>query len=174
MTAAEEDLRQSAELVCSTLRERGETLSAAESCTGGWFGREITRIPGASDVFWGSIVAYSDSAKTELAGIAPELIRDHGAVSREVAQALAAGIRQRSGTDWAVAITGVAGPAGGSPDKPIGTVWIGMSGPAGASVRCLAATGDREDVRRSAVAAALQSLLETVAATGVRGAGERG
>ncbi len=151
-----------AEQLCSTLRHRNETLAAAESCTGGWLGREITAVPGASDVFWGSVVAYSDDAKTELAGVPSELISRHGAVSAEVSEALATGVRRRSGSDWAVSITGVAGPTGGSPDKPVGTVWIGTAGPAGTVTRLVVATGDRDEVRAAAVGAALESVLEAV------------
>lgn len=160
--------------LCSTLRHRNETVAAAESCTGGWLGREITGIPGASDVFWGSVVAYADAAKTKLAGVPPELIIRHGAVSAEVAEALATGIRRRSGSDWAVSVTGVAGPAGGSPEKPVGTVWIGTAGPAGTSSRLVIATGDREDVRATAVGAALESLLEAVEGVAAGNRGERG
>ena len=158
-------------LLYATLRQRCETLSAAESCTGGRLGWEITRIPGSSDVFWGSVVAYSDAAKTELAGVPQELIRNHGAVSGEVAEALAAGIRSRSRTHWAVSITGIAGPTGGSPEKPVGTVWIGVSGPSGTGSRRLDATGDRETIRASAVAAALASLLDAMGVEG-RGGGD--
>jgi nicotinamide-nucleotide amidase len=163
-----------AEQLCSTLRHRNETLAAAESCTGGWLGREITGIPGASDVFWGSVVAYSDDAKTELAGVPSELISRHGAVSAEVAEALATGIRRRSGSDWAVSVTGVAGPTGGSPEKPVGTVWIGTAGPAGALTRLVVATGDREEVRATAVGAALEALLEAVEEITAGNSGERG
>lgn len=159
MTGPAADCVPLAERVCSRLRQRGETLSAAESCTGGWLGREITAMPGASDVFWGGVVTYADAAKTELADVPPELIDAHGAVSEEVAEALADGIRGRSGTDWAVSITGIAGPAGGSPEKPVGTVWIATAGPSGTTTRSIVASGERDHIRAEAVTEALSLLL---------------
>ena len=166
MTAPEADLVPLAERVCSRLRQRSETLSAAESCTGGWLGREITAMPGASDVFWGGVVTYADAAKTELADVPPELIHVHGAVSEEVAEALAEGIRGRSGTDWAVSITGIAGPAGGSPEKPVGTVWIATTGRSGTTTRSIVALGKRDHIRAEAVAGALGLLLACMDAGG--------
>ncbi len=159
-----------AERVCSRLRRRSETLSAAESCTGGWLSREITAMPGASGVFWGGVVTYADAAKTELADVPPELIHAHGAVSEEVAEALAEGIRGRSGTDWAVSITGIAGPAGGSPEKPVGTVWIATAGPFGTSTRSILASGERDHIRAEAVSGALDLLLACMDAGGSAGA----
>lgn len=153
------DLVMLADQLCSTLRRRSETLSAAESCTGGWLAREVTGISGASDVFWGGVVTYADAAKTELADVPPALIRAHGAVSAEVAEALAEGIRDRSGTDWSVSITGVAGPAGGSLDKPVGTVWIATAGPSGTTTRSIVAGGSRNEIRAEAVARAFDLLL---------------
>ena len=170
MTASAVDLVPLAERVCSRLRQRSETLSAAESCTGGWLGREITAIPGASDVFWGGVITYADAAKTELADVAPELIHAHGAVSEEVAEALAEGIRGRSGTDWAVSITGIAGPAGGSQEKPVGTVWIATSGPSGTTIRSIVASGERDQIRAEAVTGALGLLLACMDAGGCAGA----
>jgi len=160
------DLASLAEQLCSTLRQRGETLSAAESCTGGWFAREVTQVPGASEVFWGAVVTYADAAKTELAGVPVALIQAHGAVSPEVARALAVGIRSRSGSDWAVSITGIAGPAGGSPDKPVGTVWVATAGPSGTTAELAMVTGSREEVRAGSVVFALNLLLASLPAKG--------
>ena len=160
------DLALLADQLCSSLRLRSETLSAAESCTGGWLARVVTSVSGASDVFWGGVVTYADEAKTELAGVPPALIHNHGAVSAEVAEALAEGIRSRSGTDWAVSITGIAGPTGGSPEKPVGTVWIAIAGPSGTTTRLIMATGSRDEIRAQAVAGALDLLLVGMEAGG--------
>jgi nicotinamide-nucleotide amidase len=111
------------------LTERGETLSVAESCTGGLLGSRITDIAGSSSYFMGGAIVYTGEAKIALAGVAPTLIRDHGQVSEEVAIALAQGIRDRFGTTYGLAITGIAGPGGGSPEKPVGTVHIAVAGP---------------------------------------------
>lgn len=153
------DLGRLSDQLCSTLRRRNETLSVAESCTGGWLARELTGESGASEVFWGGVVTYADEAKTELAHVSPELIGIHGAVSAEVAEALAEGIRDRSGTDWSVSITGIAGPGGGSSEKPVGTVWIAISGPSGTSTQLIEAAGNRDEIRAEAVAGALHLLL---------------
>ncbi|TFG63169.1 MAG: CinA family protein [Gemmatimonadales bacterium] len=163
------DLVPLADQVCTALRQRGETLSAAESCTGGWLAHEITGISGASDVFWGGIVTYADAAKSELADVPLELIRAHGAVSAEVAEALAVGIRGRSGTDWSVSITGIAGPTGGSSEKPVGTVWIATVGPSGTSTRSIVAAGSRAEVRAEAVGCALDLLLVGMEVEGCAG-----
>lgn len=141
------------------LRRRGETVSVAESCTGGWLGRELTAEPGASDVFWGGVIVYADAAKRELAGISADLLDVHGAVSEPVALALAEGVRGRTGSDWTVAITGVAGPGGGSEEKPVGTVWIAVAGTGGATAMQRQLAGSRTAIRAAAVRAALQDLL---------------
>ena len=135
----------------------------AESCTGGALGREITRVPGASEVFWGGVVTYANAAKTELAGVPESLIRDFGAVSEQAATALAEGIRRRALTDWSISITGIAGPGGALPGKPIGTVWLAVSGPSGTTTRLLTVAGTREAVRAAAVAGAIEFLLQTLA-----------
>ncbi|HUN65578.1 MAG TPA: competence/damage-inducible protein A [Bacteroidota bacterium] len=109
------------------LAERGLTIAVAESCTGGLIGHKITRIPGSSAYFDRAVVAYSNRSKTEMLGVPAPLIASHGAVSAEAATAMAAGIRERSGTDIGLSTTGIAGPSGGTPEKPEGLVWIGYA-----------------------------------------------
>ncbi len=116
------------ELVLQALRERGLTLAAAESCTGGKIAAQLVDVAGASDVFCGGVVAYSNASKTALLGVPAELIADHGAVSEPVARAMAVAARERFGADLAVATTGIAGPAGGSAEKPVGTVCFALVG----------------------------------------------
>jgi nicotinamide-nucleotide amidase len=137
------------------LRTRGWTIATAESCTGGLVARIITSVPGSSDYFRGGVVAYSNDAKRELAGVDPSLIERHGAVSEEVAAALALGVRKRLKTDLAVAVTGVAGPGGGTPEKPVGLVFVALADAAGrTTVRRMNVPGNRAGVqRRSAIAA---------------------
>jgi PncC family amidohydrolase len=143
--------------VLTLLRESGQTVSVAESCTGGWLAKVITDVPGASVVFWGGVTAYDDTAKNRLLDVDPGLLAEHGAVSREAVIAMASGVRRVARTDWAVAVTGIAGPTGGTPEKPVGTVWIAVDGPACAS-RSQIISGDRIQVRREAVEEALRTL----------------
>lgn len=140
------------------LRARGATLSVAESCTGGLLAERITSVPGSSDYFLGGCVVYADRLKTELLGVAPELVRAHTAVSEPVAAAMAEGARQRTGASWAVSTTGVAGPAGGTEATPVGTVFIGLAGPEGCRVHRFRFLGSRERVRILAAQNALDLL----------------
>ena len=116
-----------AEVVGADLRARGKTLAVAESCTGGQVGEMLTRIPGASDYLLLDAVTYSNSAKEAVLGVSPEVLRAHGAVSSETAAAMAEGALRVAGADIAVSITGIAGPGGGTEDKPVGTVWFGLA-----------------------------------------------
>lgn len=144
--------------VVELLRERGETLGVVESCTGGWLGEAITSVPGSSDVFPGGLVTYSNRLKTQLAGVPPELIETHGAVSAQVARAMGVGGRAVLGVDHCLAISGVAGP-GASEAKPAGTVWIALaSGEAPEDVRLFRHAGDRAMVRMRSVRTALAML----------------
>jgi nicotinamide-nucleotide amidase len=119
------------ETVGILLMNNNLTLSTAESCTGGKIASMITSVPGSSAWFRGSVVAYDNSVKTGVLGVDPEIIRLHGAVSRESAAAMAGGIRQLTGSDYAIAVTGIAGPSGGTPEKPVGTVWITVASDSG-------------------------------------------
>jgi len=105
----------------------GKTVATAESCTGGLIGAAITATAGSSSVFQGGIIAYDNRIKTKLLGVPPSTLGKYGAVSEKVAERMAAGCAERLGVDYAVSVTGVAGPGGGSPEKPVGTVWIGVS-----------------------------------------------
>jgi nicotinamide-nucleotide amidase len=111
------------------LREQGATLAVAESCTGGEIAHRITNVPGSSDFFLLSAVTYANSAKTEWLGVAPETIEAFGAVSEQTAKAMAKGVRERTGADFGVSTSGIAGPTGGSEEKPVGTVCIGIASP---------------------------------------------
>ncbi len=122
-----------ASVVLDQLRRRGQTLAVAESCTGGGLGAALAAVPGASDVLMGGVIAYANSVKQGLLGVPAALLDTHGAVSDPVASAMAEGARRSTGADWALAITGVAGPGGGSGEKPVGLVHIAVAGPAGCS-----------------------------------------
>ena len=112
-------------------RERGLTLATAESCTGGLVAARLTSVPGSSDVFLGGVVSYANEVKARALGVPEEVLREHGAVSAETAAAMAAGARARLGADVAVAVTGIAGPGGGTAEKPVGLVYLHASGPDG-------------------------------------------
>lgn len=150
-----EDERPIAELVLDLCRARGLTLATAESCTGGLVAARLTAIPGASAVFRGSVVAYADEVKSAALGVAEDVLARHGAVSAETAAAMARGARERLGADVAVAVTGIAGPEGGSAEKPVGLVFVHAAGPAGEEARRSELPGDRELVRGRATAIAL-------------------
>ena len=149
-----EDERPVEAMVLDACRERGLTLATAESCTGGLVAARLTSVPGSSDVFLGAVVAYADEVKARELDVPTEVLERHGAVSAEAAAAMAAGARARLGADVAVSVTGVAGPGGGTPEKPVGLVYLHAEGPDGSLARRLDLPGDREAIRsRSAVAA---------------------
>lgn len=149
-----------AEQLLDLLREMGLTLATAESCTGGMIGARITSITGSSDVYLGGAVAYADAAKVAVLGVPADLIAAHGAVSEEVARAMALGAAARLGASVAVSVTGIAGPGGGSETKPVGTVCLGWAIGGEASSRRIQITGDREQVRLRASHAALLGLYQ--------------
>jgi nicotinamide-nucleotide amidase len=141
------------------LRARGWRLTAAESCTGGLIAAACTSVSGSSDWFERGFVAYSNAAKSELLGVSPALIAAHGAVSEAVARAMAEGALRAAQAELAVAVTGIAGPTGGSADKPVGLVWLAVADAQGVTTERLQLAGDRSAVREQTVRAALQRLL---------------
>lgn len=159
-----EDERTIAEIVLDLCRRGGVTLGTAESCTGGMVAARLTAVPGASDVFRGSVVAYANEAKEDVLGVPRDLIAAHGAVSAEVAEAMAEGVRERLGVDVGVAVTGVAGPGGGTEEKPVGLVFVHAAGPDGSKAVRTELPGDRDMIRGRATAASLhlvRRLLES-------------
>jgi len=146
-------------VVVKLLRARGETLSLAESCTGGMLGARITRVTGASEVFLGGVAAYSNAVKMSLLGVPREILDAEGAVSEACARALAEGARRRLSADWALSITGIAGPGGGTEEKPVGTMHIALAGQGGTQHIARRAPWDRENNRRYAVQEALTLLF---------------
>ncbi|MFI5253877.1 MAG: CinA family protein [Candidatus Limnocylindrales bacterium] len=146
--------------VLEALRGRGLTLSTAESCTGGLVGHALTEVAGASDVYRGGVVSYADDAKVALLGVPPAALAAHGAVSAEVAVAMAEGARARLGTDVATAVTGIAGPSGGTPDKPVGLTFVAVADERGHDVRRHLWSGDRGANKRASAEAALAMVLE--------------
>ena len=147
------------EVVGGMLKSRtGQSVATAESCTGGLLGKMITDVPGSSAYYGYGWITYADQAKQELLGVPPELLRDHGAVSEPVARAMAAGARQRASSTYALAITGIAGPDGGTPTKPVGTVCIALAYPAGVEARTFLFPGNREFIRDRSAKMALTLL----------------
>ncbi len=151
-----------AAVVMERLAERGETVATAESCTAGGLAAWLSASPGASRALMGGAVVYSNAEKTRQCGVPEEMLAAHGAVSQPVAEALAAGIRRAVGTTWGIGITGIAGPGGGSDEKPVGTVHFALSGPDGTTHRCDRFPGDRARVQRLAAAAALTLLYRAL------------
>jgi competence/damage-inducible protein CinA-like protein len=158
-----EDERPVEELVLDACRTRGLTLATAESCTGGLVAARLTSVPSSSDVVLGGVVAYANEVKTGELGVSAELLERHGAVSAEAAEAMAAGARARLSAGVAVAVTGIAGPGGGTEEKPVGLVYLHAQGPSGDLARELNLPGDREAIRGRATAAALH-LVRTLLA----------
>lgn len=152
-----------AQAVGVMLRERGASVATAESCTGGAIAQEITAVPGASDYFVGGVVVYANEWKTNWLGVPPPMIEQHGAVSAEVAEAMARGLRERTGADFAIAVTGIAGPGGGTEEKPVGLVFIAIGGPDGGMVVRHVFPGNRETVQRRTTILALSNLRTMLA-----------
>lgn len=153
-----DDGRTVDDIVADGLRATGQTVAVAESCTGGLLGARLTERPGSSGYFLGGVISYADRVKTERLGVAPAVLAEHGAVSREVAAAMAEGVRGAVGADIGVSLTGVAGPDGGTAEKPVGLVYAGCATAEGTQVHKGSFPGDRDSVRRYSVTAALHLL----------------
>lgn len=158
-----------AEKLVQVLAERKMTCATAESCTGGGVGYAITGVSGSSAVFWGGVISYDNSLKHDVLGVPEEVLATKGAVSPECAAAMAEGARRLLKTDLAVSLTGIAGPGGGSAEKPVGLVWFGLASDAGVNAGKMMFSGDRVTVRAAAIEHALQLLL--AAACGMAGSG---
>ncbi len=152
--------RRQAKALAAQLMARGWTMAVAESCTGGGLGAALTELPGASTYFIGGFIAYANRIKEMSLGVPPSLIAEYGAVSRPVAEAMASGCRERLSVDLAVAITGIAGPSGGTPEKPVGTVYIAASTSSGTRSDRHRFPGDRNAVRNAAIDAAMTLALD--------------
>ena len=148
--------------LAEAMRTSGLSLSCAESCTGGMAAAAIADVPGASDYFMGGVVAYSNEAKRTLLHVPERTLLDHGAVSEETALAMARGVAAAFGTACAFSVTGIAGPGGGSAEKPVGTVWFGFCVRGSVSAELRVFPGDRTAVRESAAAYALRRMTESV------------
>jgi nicotinamide-nucleotide amidase len=148
--------------LATELLKRGAKVATAESCTGGWIAKTVTDIPGSSEWFEYGFVSYGNNAKADMLAVDPALLEREGAVSEAVALAMVRGAAERAGAEFAVAVTGIAGPDGGSPEKPVGTVWFAWSCNGVADAECKAFEGDRDTVRRQTVTTALLGLTERV------------
>ncbi len=150
------------EELLTKLRNQGLTLSTAESCTGGAIAAAVTAVAGASDVFLGGIVSYSNEAKENILGVSDQTLRIHGAVSRQTVRQMVEGVCRVMHTDCAVATSGIAGPGGGTPGKPVGTVWMAWKTPSGVVTELHHFPGDRAEVIASAKAKSISRLLELI------------
>lgn len=155
------ELMHLSERIGQALKARGTTVTTAESCTGGWVAKVITDIAGSSAWFERGFVTYSNEAKAQMIGVKPVTLEQHGAVSEPVVVEMAIGAIKAARADYAISISGIAGPDGGTATKPVGTVWFGFASAAGEGItRCECFSGDRENVRRQATAYALQTLWQ--------------
>jgi PncC family amidohydrolase len=162
------DLRRLADRLQHLATGQGVTIGTAESCTGGLVGHAITSIPGSSVYYLGGVVSYSDQVKTGLLGVAADLLGRHGAVSAQVALAMAEGVRARLGCDLAVAVTGVAGPDGGTEAKPVGLTYVATAGAQGSEVRRQVWSGDRAANKVQSAALALEMLITALGSAAAR------
>ena len=156
------DVKSLENAVVEFLKRDGQTLACAESCTGGLISKMITDVSGASEVFLGSAITYANEAKIKMLGVSPDTIKVHGAVSAEVAEQMARGVRALLGSDYGISVTGIAGPTGGTEEKPVGTVFVAMDSAEGTVVRKLALSSmrDRECIRAYSATGALSLILE--------------
>jgi len=158
------DIQQRVKQLSAALLRKQQKVCTAESCTGGLIAKTFTDLAGSSDWFDRGFVTYSNAAKSEMLGVPVTLIEDYGAVSEPVANAMASGALRHSEADYAIAVTGVAGPGGGSEEKPVGTVWIAVACAHQAQARCYHFDGDRAAVREATLLTGLETLCELLEA----------
>ncbi len=149
-------------VLANRLTMRGETLALAESCTGGLVSDRITNVPGSSRFFLAGFVTYSNRAKTTVLGVDQGTLDAHGAVSRETVEAMALGARRVAGADWAAAVSGIAGPGGGTAEKPVGLVYIAVTGPRGTRIASHRFVGEREEIKGQSATAVIAMLLQVL------------
>jgi len=152
------------QVVVKLLAQQKKTLALAESCTGGLIASRITDVPGASEVFLGGVVGYANAAKEKFLGVRSKTLKQHGAVSGAVAQEMALGVREKFGSDFALAVTGIAGPGGGTAEKPVGTVFIALASAAGVEVKVFLNAWDRATFKQVTATQALEWLRRAVSA----------
>jgi nicotinamide-nucleotide amidase len=152
------DGRSMENVVAALLVTGGHTISTAESCTGGLVGQMLTSVPGSSDYYVGGFITYSDAMKRAILDVPADLLQQYGAVSAEVAMAMAKGARRLAGTDVAVSVSGIAGPSGGTDQKPVGTVWFGLDSGEGTTSHLASFCGNRSEIRRAASIFALDLI----------------
>jgi nicotinamide-nucleotide amidase len=152
-------------VVVRLLTAQKKTLALAESCTGGNIAHRVTNVPGASAVFLGSVVSYANDVKEKFLGVRPETLQEHGAVSEMVAREMVEGARKKFGSDFAIAVTGIAGPAGGTPEKPVGTVFIALADKSGTTVERRLNSFDRATFKEVTAQQALEMLRLRLAQT---------
>lgn len=161
MQASDQALCEAGERLGKLLEQQGRTIATAESCTGGWVAKVLTDRAGSSGYLIAGLVTYSNDAKQAILGVPEHILAEHGAVSEPVVRQMVAGAVQAVGSDVAVAISGIAGPGGGRPEKPVGTVWFAWgAGPGNTETRVQCFDGDRDQVRRQSVLYALQGVTE--------------
>jgi PncC family amidohydrolase len=146
------------ERIHARLLATGSTMATAESCTGGLIGHRLTQLPGISDFYLGGVVAYSNAVKCAILGVSAQTLAVYGAVSEAVAREMASGARRIFCSDYALSVTGIAGPGGGTSEKPVGLVYIALAGPSGVSVRECRFSGDRGSVKEQSATASLEML----------------
>ena len=156
------ELEARARAVLDAAQACGATLALAESCTGGAIAQRVTDVPGASEVFLGGVVSYANSAKEKFLGVRAASLSAHGAVSEAVAREMALGARDKFGSDFALAVTGIAGPGGGTPDKPVGTVFIALASASGVTVKQFLNVWDRATFKQVTATQALEMLRQRI------------
>jgi len=151
--------------IIQTLQAQGSSVATAESCTGGLIGAGLTSIPGSSRCYRGGIIAYDNRVKIQQLGVSPDDLNRYGAVSEEVVRAMALGVCKALDTNWALATSGIAGPDGGTLEKPVGTVWMAIASPAGCEAFCQIFPGERNEIRNASVHTIVSTFLDRLVST---------